>query len=102
MVIHKALLLVRDKPVGQVVIIRHSLTALQRIQGDVKDALTHDITQEQTLSVLRVTLQWIGLPAHCQVHGNEVADALAKSGGRLEQVEQPASYPASKTLINAA
>ena len=31
-----------------------------------------------------------------------MADAPTKSGGRLEQVEQPASYLESKTLINTA
>ena len=52
------------------------------------------------LSGLRVTLQWIH--AHCQVHGKEMADTLAKSGGRLELVEQPTSHPEGKTRINTA
>ena len=45
-------------------------------------------------------MQWIH--SHCQIYGNEVANTLAKSGGRMEQVEQPASYLESKTLVKAA
>ena len=86
MATHKALLHIRDKPPGQVVMLTDSPTALQRIQGGHKDSLTHNLIHNLILSVSRVTLQWI--PAH----GNEMADALAKSGGRLEQVEQPANY----------
>ena len=41
-------------------------------------------------------------PPGIHVYANEVADALAKSGGRLKQVKQPASYLESKTLINTA
>ena len=103
MATHKAFLQIRDKPVGQVVILTDSLTVPQRIQANVKDALKHELSmsiQELMLSVPRVTLQWI--PAHCRVCGNEVTNALAKSGGRLEQMEQPASYLESKTLIDAA
>ena len=87
MAVHEALLHTRDKPLGQAqaVIPKDSLIAFQRIQGEIKDAVTHTITQEMILLVSRAALQW--LPAHCQVHGNEVAHALAKSGGRLEQVE---------------
>ena len=93
MVIQKALLHIRDEPVNQVVILRLP-NCPPKTQGDVKDALTHDIIHALTLSVPVVTLQWI--PAHCQVHGNEVADALAKSGGQAEQVERPTSYLKSR------
>ena len=57
MAIHKVLLHISDKPAGQVVILTDSMTALQRTQGDVGDALTQVIPQELTLSVPRVALQ---------------------------------------------
>ena len=48
--IHKALPHIRDKAVGQVVILIDSLPALRRIQGHVQNDLTPNVIQELTVT----------------------------------------------------
>ena len=46
-----------------------------------------------------MTLQWI--PSHCDVQGNEKADALAKEGSTKEQVDKSTTLRETKTAIKA-
>jgi hypothetical protein len=49
---------------------------------------------------IRIQLQWI--PAHCNIHGNEKADYLAKLGSKKKQYINPTSYKSIKSHINGA
>ena len=44
-----------------------------------------------------VIIQWI--PSHCQIDGNERADALAKKGASKEQPERPVSQETCRQII---
>ena len=46
-----------------------------------------------------VVLQWI--PSHCNIHGNETADSLAKDGATKEQRDRSTTYAEAKTIIKA-
>ena len=46
-----------------------------------------------------VVLQWI--PSHCNIHGNEAADRLAKRGTTEVQTDRSTSYSEVKTIIKA-
>ena len=43
------------------------------------------------------TIQWI--PAHSDIHGNDLADGLAKAGSRLPQEEQAVTYEEAKIIV---
>ena len=45
----------------------------------------------------QVTLQWI--PSHCNIHGNEKADTLAKEGSTEPQADSTATFREEKTII---
>ena len=46
-----------------------------------------------------IKLQWI--PSHCDLFGNETADALAKEGSRQERNDRSTSYQEEKNTIKA-
>ena len=77
-----------------------ALSVLQALQSNTNTDL-NDLSS--TLASLRenytVVLQWI--PSHCNLHGNETADSLAKEGTTQEQVDRSTSYSEAKTIIKA-
>ena len=50
-------------------------------------------------SKTKLTVQWV--PGHCNVPGNEIADSLAKTGSKLDQVENNITFPEIKTITKA-
>ena len=77
-----------------VVIFTDSLSALQALERDrIQNNLIVDILYKikvLQLSDIYVNFEWI--PSHCGIHGNEVADLLAKKGASKEQVELHIPY----------
>lgn len=81
-----------------VVLLSDALSVLQAMQTG------RDMELNSLASVLtrlterhRVVLQWI--PSHCNVHGNEAADALAKERTRKNQSDKSTTYSEAKTII---
>ena len=75
---------------------RAVLVALQSPKNTDTEDLNQVLTElKEKAKVLK--LQWI--PGHCQVHGNEVADSLAKEGSSYEQIEEDLTLEESKTII---
>ena len=83
-----------------VVFLTDALSVLQALQSgnntelnDLSSALAPLCTSHT------VILQWI--PSHCDLHGNEAADSLAKEGSHQEQTDRSTSYTEAKTIIRA-
>ena len=53
----------------------------------------------QLNDLVEIPLQWI--PAHCEDHGNESADILAKEGSALDQHDKSVSYKDEKSIIKS-
>ena len=84
----------------KVAIFSDALSVLDALQNPRKRELNELLLSlTQLSSEAEVTLQWI--PAHCGVHGNETADALAKEGGRLDQEDKSVTYQDEKTIIKS-
>ena len=83
-------------PTPQCVFFTDALSALEALEAGNIPSLYHGLLG---LDCTRVTLQWI--PAHCDLPGNEEADALAKRGATEEQVETLATYQEMGTLIKS-
>ncbi|GFR83659.1 hypothetical protein ElyMa_005980700 [Elysia marginata] len=47
----------------------------------------------------KATLQWI--PAHCNIHGNDMANELAKEGATEMQEDKPVTFSEAKTTNRA-
>ena len=52
--------------------------------ADYKDALVEDLMRLSKST--SIVLQWI--PGHCGIHGNQIADQLAKAGSHKQQPTQ--------------
>ena len=77
-----------------------ALSVLDSLHSPRKKELNElTLTLSQLSSEADVTVQWI--PAHCGVHGNEVADGLAREGGKLDQQDKSVSYQDEKTIIKS-
>mgnify|MGYP000031196869 CR=1 FL=1 len=73
-------------------------TAITRIRKSRRLHLTKFNTKLNSLaSRTTAVLQWI--PTHTGIHGNEVADQLAKEGIKRQQPKSKLSYQEAKTLI---
>ena len=64
-----------------------------------KDYTLHNLVQSINKLTSRTTavLQWI--PAHTGIHGNEVADQMAKIGSKKQQPKSKLSYREANTFI---
>ena len=64
-----------------------------------KDYTLHNLVQSINKLTSRTTavLQWI--PAHIGIHGNEVADQMAKIGSKKQQPKSKLSYREANTFI---
>jgi len=65
-----------------------------------KDYTLHNLVQSINKLTSRTTavLQWI--PAHTGIHGNEVADQMAKIGSKKQQPKSKLSYRANTFIKN--
>ena len=84
----------------KVVLLTNSLSVLQSLaSGNPEDYTLRNLIQSLNSMTSRTTavLQWI--PAHTGIHGNEVADQLAKEGSKKQQPKSKLSYQEAKTLI---
>jgi ribonuclease HI len=86
---------------GQVVLFTDALSVLQTLRSsrnkEMNDLTTALVNLNST--VQNVVLQWI--PAHCDIRGNEVADRLAKEGGKMDQMDSQVSFNEARTIIKA-
>ena len=81
-------------------ILTDSLSVLQSLaSGNPEDNILRKLIQSLNSLKSRTTaiLQWV--PAHTGIHGNEVADQLAKVGNKEQQPKSKLSYQEAKTLI---
>ena len=84
----------------KVMLLTDSLSVLQSLaSGNPEDYTLRNLLQSLNILTSRTTalLQWI--PAHTGIHGNEVADQLAKEGSKKQQPKSKLSYREAKTLI---
>ena len=97
-------LLFRINMFQKVAIFSDSSAAIQAITQ--YNALSHRKTQDiqKKIKILtaqnkNIILQWV--PAHCGLHGNEMADLLAKKGTTIQQIpHHELSYQSAKLIIN--
>lgn len=90
-----------DAPPPRIVFFTDCKSLLQGLQSprnelqltDIRKAL-HELSGRST-----VRLQWV--PSHCQIAGNEKADALSKAGSKMEQFSHPVTYREAKTIIHS-
>ena len=82
------------------VFLTDALSVLQALQSG-NNAELNDLSSALASLCTRhtVILQWI--PSHCNLHGNETADSLAKEGSHQEQIDRSTSYSEAKTIIRA-
>ena len=85
---------------NNIVFLTDALSVLQALQSNRNSELN---SLSSTLASLCrnhvVVLQWI--PSHCNVHGNETADSLAKEGSTQAQEDRSTSFFEAKTIIKA-
>lgn len=85
---------------SKVVFLTDAFSVLQALQSK-NDADLNDLFSSLARVCTRhtVVLQWI--PSHCNIHGNEIADLLAKEGSTKEQGDKSTTYAEAKTIIKA-
>ena len=94
-----AFILEKDKECRKVVIFSDSLSALQALESNSTEEIIIEILNliQRLCESSILTLQWV--PAHVGLHGNEMADKLAKEGSLLAQPDTPITYPEAKSII---
>ena len=88
----------------QVIIFSDAKSVLQALNNEtfkshVIQDLSNSLDQFMKASNYEVILQWI--PSHCQIKGNERADALAKKGSTEEQPERSVTQSTCKQIITS-
>ena len=95
-----------EKPslLSKVVIFTDAKSVLQALDSDnPKSNVIQDLSKVLDSFIKKfeqeVIFQWI--PSHCQIKGNEKADALAKKGASKEQPRRPVSQATCKQIIRS-
>nr|KAG5699264.1 hypothetical protein BaRGS_000466 [Batillaria attramentaria] len=89
----------RDNTHNRVVIFSDALSVLQALlspRNKDLNTLAASLARLQQ-STEHTVIQWV--PSHCNIHGNEEADRLAKDGSRLPQEEQELNFEEAKTIV---
>jgi ribonuclease HI len=93
-----------EKEKVPLVIFSDSSSALEALRhppfkSKVLNSTAHSLHNLISAHNIQITLQWI--PGHSDIHGNEVADKLAKTGANKEQFENPCSMPTVKQILKS-
>jgi ribonuclease HI len=100
----EALKKVRNHRLNKIVILSDSKAAIQAIASSEEVDREVKLCKIQLLKLKNenkeVVLQWV--PSHCNLHGNEKADYLAKRGSKMPQFTKGLTYQSVKSHITTA
>ena len=94
-----SLLFTEDAIHRKIVIFSDALSVLQALKNPKNQEMSDLATALNMLhlSTEKTVVQWI--PSHCNIHGNEEADRLAKDGGKIPQENHQVTYGEAKTIV---
>ena len=98
--LEKAAIHLQQKPESHhsIVFFSDALSVLQSLKSNKEKENNSLLDSLTKLSdIYSVTLQWV--PSHCDLHGNEMVDHIAKEGSNLPQQDRSITYNEAKTII---
>jgi len=95
------ILLNNRNPITNIVFLTDAKSVLQALQKP-QQPLIHNLISllcDLNQKTASVVLQWV--PGHCNIAGNETADALAKEGAKMTQITDNMDLSEAKTLTKS-